>query len=521
LHRPRQVRERPSGRDHSSWTYAVPGVISWSIIVASLVGVAFFPASWKWAVTVFLGYMICYTTSYFIFGLVGEYKRRRAEKVDWTAGEDVVGPFGFRPADVRHAVIVPNYKEPDDVLERTVAALAAQHRASQRIVLVLGMEAREPGAYEKGMAIADRYRDEFLRVVVSVHPTDVPGELACKAANQTYAAIGAHKLMVEELGIPIDHITVSTCDADSVFHPKYFSALSQMFAHDRLRNSRIWQAPLFYYNNIWKVPAPIRFTAWFIHAGQLAELAMPFYEGLPISTYTLSMRLAEETQFWDPAVISEDWHVYLGVMFARDGDVSVAPIFLPTYSDSTDGATPWQAIVNRYLQLMRHSFGAEDVGFLLRTLLDERRLPRAITVFRSLQVLHDHTMRVAAWFMVISAYILDFGAVRTAMASTVYPAVGSPAAPLHVVLGWFLTLGLGIIATCVAVEVIRNPKPGDWAFGRLAIEVVVLWLCLPVIGFALGVAPAIHAQTRLMFRLPLAWRVTPKALVDDVAPEAA
>jgi hypothetical protein len=490
-------------------------------MLASLVGVVFFPASWKLVVTVFLGYMICYTFTYFVFGLVGEYKRRRAEKIDWTAGEDVAGPFGFAPADVRHAVIVPNYKEPDDVLERTVAALAVQHRASERIVLVLAMEEREPGAYAKGEAIAKRYRDAFLRVVVSVHPADVPGELACKAANQTYATIGVRKLMVEELGIPLDHITVSTCDADSVFHPKYFSALSQMFAHDERRHSRIWQAPLFYYNNIWKVPAPIRYTAWFIHAGQLAELAMPFYEGLPISTYTLSMKLTEETQYWDPAVISEDWHVYLGVMFARDGDVSVAPIFLPTYSDSTDGPTPWQAIVNRYFQVMRHSFGAEDVGFLFRTILDEKRLPRAITAFRAVQVLHDHTMRVAAWFMVISAYILDFGAVRTAMASTVYPAITIPTEPLHVVLGWFFYIGIGIIATSVTVELIRNPKPGNWAFGRLAIEVVVLWVCLPIMGFFLGVAPAIHAQTKLMFKHPLAWRVTPKAMVDGVAPDPA
>ncbi|MDO8964479.1 MAG: glycosyltransferase [Coriobacteriia bacterium] len=520
MFRPRQARQRPAGGDLSGWTYAVPGVVSWFVMLASLVGVFFFPDAWTWVATIFVGYLLCYSSTYFIFALVGEYKRRRADKVDWTADEDVVGPFGFAPSDLRHAVIVPNYKEPDAVLERTVAAIAAQHRASERVVLVLGMEEREQGARDKAEAIAERYRDAFLRVVVSIHPANIPGELACKASNQTYASIEARRLMVDELGIPLEHITVSTCDADSVFHPRYFAALSRMYATDARRHSRIWQAPLFYYNNIWTVPAPIRYTAWFIHAGQMAELAMPFYDGLPISTYTLSMRLAEETQYWDPAVISEDWHVYLGVMFARDGDVSVQPIFLPTYSDATDGPTPWQALVNRYLQVLRHSWGAEDVGFLLETMIGEKRWPRAITAFRSMQVLHDHVMRVAAWFIVMSGYLLDVGMVRTAMARTIYEAVTTTTEPLHIVLRWFLIAGITVITTSVLIEIVRNPAPKSWPIGRLALEVILMWLSMPFIGFFLGVAPAVHAQTKLMFRLPLAWRVTPKHLAERLGDAA-
>lgn len=512
--RAREYRRRPDGGQLIGWTYAVPGVVSWLIILAGTAGVLFFPEAWSWVATIFVGYLLCYSLTYFAFALVAEFKRRSAGRVDWTAGEDVTGPFGFAPADVRHAVIVPNYKEPDDVLERTVAAIAAQHRAPERIVLVLGMEEREPGARAKGEAIAERYRDAFLRVIVSVHPAGIPGELACKASNQTHASIEARRVMADELGIPLDRITVSTCDADSVFHPRYFAAVSRMFAHDERRHARIWQAPLLYYNNIWTVPAPIRYTAWFIHAAQMAELAMPFYDGLPISTYTLSMRLAEETQWWDPAVISEDWHVYLGVMFARDGDVSVTPVFLPTYSDATDGPTPWQALVNRYLQVLRHSWGAEDVGFLLKTMISERRWPRPITAFRSMQVLHDHVMRVAAWFIVMTGYLLDIGTVRTAMARTMYEAVVTSTDPLHVVLRCFFVAGCAVITTAVVVELVRNPAPKSWPLGRLALEVLLVWLSMPVIGFFLGAVPAVHAQTKLMFGLSLSWRVTPKHLVE-------
>lgn len=519
--RVREYRARPKSGETVGWTYAVPGVLSWSIIIGALVGVWFFPQAWAWIATVFVGYLMCYSLTYYVFALVGEYKRRQWAKVDWTEGADEVGPFGFAPSDVYHAVIVPNYKEPLDVLERTVASVAAQHHAKDRIVLVLAMEEREARSREKGEALAARYSDAFLKVMVTVHPANLPGELACKAANQTWASIEARRTMVDEMGLPLDRITLSTCDADSVFHPSYFAAVARSFAADERRHSRIWQAPLLYYNNIWDVPSPIRYTAWFIHAGQMAELAMPFYDPLPISTYTVSMQLSEDTQWWDPAVISEDWHVYLGVMFARDGDVSVTPIFLPTLSDATDGPTPIQAIINRYLQVLRHSWGAEDVGFLLKTMIAERRIPRPLTAFRSAQVLHDHVMRVASWVVVMTGYALDFGAARPVWAQmSLYETIITSNDPLHIVLRYFFIMGAIVIGSSTIVELIRNPAPKGWGSVRLALEVLLMWLTAPLVGFFLGTAPAVHAQTKLMLGLPLAWRVTPKHLVERLSDAA-
>ena len=126
-------------------------------------------------------------------------------------------------------------------------------------------------------------------------------------------------------------ITLSTCDADSVFHPKYFSAVAKLFANDERRHSHFWQAPLFYYNNLWDVPAPIRYTAWFIHSATARRAGHAVLRtAADLLVHARRCKLAKETQWWDPGVISEDWHVYLGVMFARDGDVGVTSVFLPT-----------------------------------------------------------------------------------------------------------------------------------------------------------------------------------------------
>ena len=64
---------------------------------------------------------------------------------------------------------------------------------------------------------------------------------------------------------------------------------------------------------------------------QLSELAMPWFDSLPISTYTLSLELCERCGWWDPAVIPEDWHSYLNCLFETGDEIAVHPIFLPTH----------------------------------------------------------------------------------------------------------------------------------------------------------------------------------------------
>ncbi len=119
---------------------------------------------------------------------------------------------------MRHIVIVPNYKEPDEILRRTLDALASQHRASERIIPVLGMEEREPDARAKGEALAAEYAGKFRHVLVSVHPGGIPGEEPGKSSNEAWAARQARK-MVDELGLDPDLVTITSCDADSVITP--------------------------------------------------------------------------------------------------------------------------------------------------------------------------------------------------------------------------------------------------------------------------------------------------------------
>ncbi|NTU71225.1 MAG: hypothetical protein HGB10_05345 [Coriobacteriia bacterium] len=491
--------------------HALPGALSWASIAFTILGALFFPRIWLVIATVVIAYFMIRMLTTFGFAIYGEKLSARARARDWTLGEDEVGPFGFAPSEVTHIVVVPNYKEPDEILRRTLDALAVQHRASERIIPVLGMEEREPDSRAKGEALAAEYADKFRHVLVSVHPGNIPGEEPGKSSNEAWAAKKVRKA-VDELGLNPDHCTITSCDADSLINPAYFSAVAGHFASDEQRHLRFWQAPLFYYNNIWQVPAPIRFTTWLSHAVQVAELANPHYDPLPISTYTLSLNLAERCGWWDPAVIPEDWHSYLNCLFETGEEISTQAIFLPTLSDATDGEGFKDAMVNRFHQVKRHAWGAEDVGYIVGQLTERRSSMRSSTLFRFGQVLHDHVMRVAMWFILVSVYLLMAYYTRLHWYDLGWHA--SIANNITLLRAMFTLGGLSMAATIV-FELWRCPPPDGLSRGRIALEIALLWPLLPLIGFYLGTLPALEAQTRLMFGIPLGYRVTPKFAVSQ------
>jgi hypothetical protein len=487
--------------------HMVPGAVSWLLIAVTVLGCILFPQTWLAIATVFVTYFIGRMVFTTVFAVVGERKVWLARRVDWAEGEDEVGPFGFAPADVRHVVIVPTYKEPVEIIGRTLEALAAQHRAKERVVVVLGMEEREPDSRAKADGLIAEYAENFLYMMATVHPGNIPGEEPGKSSNEAWAGKRA-RAAVDALGLDPELCTITSCDADSVLDRQYFSAVAKSFAADDRRHLTFWQAPLFFYNNIWQVPAPVRFTTWMQHAVQLAELAMPRFDSLPISTYTLSLQLCERCGYWDPAVIPEDWHSYLNCMFETGEEIKTESIFLPTTGDATDGDGWADAVKNRFEQLKRHSWGAEDIGYVYGQITTRKAQSiRNSAIFRFLQVLHDHSMRVTAWVFLTSVYVLS-----TYYSHLQWYDLGWRWA-VHenlVFLNVLFTCGTLVLASSIIMELWRCPPPNDVPKLQIAVEIVFLWFLLPALGFILGMLPALEAQTRLMLGVPLSYKVTPK-----------
>ncbi|MGV8082056.1 MAG: glycosyltransferase [Coriobacteriia bacterium] len=504
---------KTEGSAKRNFGHALPGTISWIVIVATVLGTMVYSQAWLATVTVFFAYFILRSSVTSIFAIIGEVKIRKWQRRDWSAGEDEPGKNGFAPSEVRHIVIIPNYREPDGILRRTLDALAAQHRANERMIVVLGMEEREPDAQAKGDQLAADYAHAFRNVLVTVHPANLPGDEPGKSSNEAWAAVRA-RAALDGMGVDLDLCTITSCDADSVIHPSYFAAVARSFADHERRDLTFWQAPLLYYNNIWNVPAPIRMNTWLSHAVQIADLAMPFYTPLPISTYTLSLRLAERCGWWDPAVIPEDWHEYLNCTFTTGERIGTESVFLPTMADATDGNGWFKALSNRFHQVKRHAWGAEDVGYIWGRFAESPDCLRPSTFFRFIQVLTDHVLRVAAPFCLVSLYGL------TAYYSTIH--IRGLARRIHILDNLALNrvlfiLGGAIMVMMILLELWRCPPRSILAKFAVVPEIIVMWLMLPVIGFYLGALPALTAQTRLMFGIPLGYRLTPKRFVESTA----
>ena len=44
---------------------------------------------------------------------------------------------------------------------------------------------------------------------------------------------------------------------------------------------------------------------------------------MPMSSYSLSLRLLEMSGYWDADVIADEWHMFVKAFFARNGEVKV------------------------------------------------------------------------------------------------------------------------------------------------------------------------------------------------------
>lgn len=169
----------------------------------------------------------------------------------------------------------------------------------------------------------------------------------------------------------LDNIVLTVGDADSEFHKRYFEALTYHFLHaggeencTPMRYLVVWQPPILHMKNFLRQPWPVRLASIITSAHELSNLADPNATRVAYSTYSLSLRLAEGMNGWDPDWITEDWHTTLKVFLATSGRLRVMPIFLPILNYTPDADGVKQQIIARWEQAKRHALGVSELVFL-------------------------------------------------------------------------------------------------------------------------------------------------------------
>ena len=476
----------------------MPGFVSWSLIIFPIWGAFLAPTAVAYYIIGFDVYWLYRSVLGAVLSLVANFRLKAAQRFDWLG--EVQSFLDWER--VHHIVIIPTYQEPLHTLRRTLSGLSKQTFPKKNLMVVLGFEEREGKAVKvKSRKLLKEFDGVFGSLISTFHP-DLEGEVKGKSSNNAWAAKIAKKLLIDKQGKDINYCTITSNDADAVLHRQYYSYLTFKFLDDPRRYERIWQSAVQFYNNIWKLPAVSRA---FNRVSSVAQTGILMRKDrlMNFSTYSLSLKLVDEIDYWDVDVIPEDYRMFFKAFYATSGRVEVEPIFLPLYADAAESKTFWGTMRNQYEQIKRWAWGVSDDSYIIHKWLTVPNMPFWEKTIRSFYVVKDHILWPVSWFAItIGANIppllnKDFN--RTIIGKTL-PQVSSG----------ILTLSLIALIAMIFVDWQQKPKaPEGTAWWRKFLSPFEFVL-LPLVGFFFTALPGLDAHTRLMLGRYMEYRVTEK-----------
>lgn len=476
----------------------LPGLFSWSLILFPFWGSFVIPVFVSYYVLMFSVYWLYRSLTMAILSLLAHFRVRASERHNWLHDAQAHPDF----EKVHHIIIIPTYKEPQTTLERTLEGLSQQTFPLKRLHIMLSFEEREGSeAPEKAAALQKKYGEVFGDLWATYHP-DIEGEVKGKSSNTSWGAKQAKKTLVDTQGCDIDFVTITSEDADVIFDKQYFAALAYQFLHSDKRYNRIWQGWIRFYNNIWRVPAPVRVLASIFSVTQMFIL-MRRDRLVNFSSYSASLKMIHEIGYWDTDVIPEDYRLFFKAYFATKGDLEVDPIFLPIDADAAESHGWWATMVNQYEQIKRWAWGVSDDAFIIRQYILADNIPwvdRSIRIFKTVE---DHFLWPVNWFAITIGALLppllneDFG--RSVLGKT-----------LPQITSGILTFSLISLLVIFFIDAqSRPPRPKHHNILHRIFQPLE-FILLPIIGFFFSALPGIDAHTRLMLGKYIEYRVTEK-----------
>jgi hypothetical protein len=268
---------------------------------------------------------------------------------------------------VCHVIVIPNYKEDEELLDRTLSRLGAHSAAKTNYAIVMAMEQNEG---EEGLtkfnSLYAKHEKTFLHLIRTCHPANIPNELPGKGSNEAYATQEAKNTLIA-LGLDINYLVFTISDADILWDEKYFVKLTERFVVSEHRYSRLYAPPVVYYINPDEVPSLVRAmdNSWAL--GVLENLSGHDYVKMPCSAYSLSVKLAEEIGYWDagPEGLPEDFHTAIKANIMTRGRARLETIYSPVGLAHVKGSNYFDSLYERYQQALRHLFGVSDVAYTL------------------------------------------------------------------------------------------------------------------------------------------------------------
>jgi len=476
----------------------LPGFVSWNIILFPYWGIFVIPTTVAYFILIFNIYWFYQSLQIAITAIISHLRIQASIAYDW------VGDLRAFPdwKKVRHLVLIPTYKEPIYILERTLTSLSEQTLPREQIIVLLAMEKKEPREEreQKVRQLKTKFKGVFANFFVTVHEL-APGEVVGKASNERHAALWVKKRLIKA-GVDTNYLTVTSCDADHKYHPQHFACLTFKFLDNPKRYNYFWQPAVMFYNNIWELPAITRVPNTLSSIWNLSLL--PRKDRLiNAQNYSLSFKLLDEVDYWDPDKIPEDWGIFFKAYYKKRGQVEVDPIYLPLHADAPQSTSFLKTLKNQYEQYKRWAWGVSDDPWIIKNYLLTPGVPFWDKTMRLMFAIWAHFMWPVNWFIITLGLtipsLLNPNFARTALGYTV-PRLSS----------FVLTVALLFLLVMIIIDNIYKPKrPKEFPLWR-ALLVPFEFVLMPIAGFLFSALPGLDAHTRLMLGKYLEYRVTEK-----------
>jgi len=478
----------------------VPGALVWLTFVLSIVLSVVAPLWVIYFIILFDLYWLLRVLYFIIYLVYAWTKYRRALKVDWSAKLKAECPAW---ESFYHVIFLPTYKEGQGIIEATLDALITSRYPKEKFIVVLAGEERAGEHFTQiAEKISARYGREFYKLLVTVHPKDLPNEIASKGANINFAGHQVQRL-IDGLKIPHEQVIASSFDIDTIVHPDYFASLTYTYCTTPNPTHASYQPVVLYNNNIWESPAPMRLAAFGTTFWLMTELARPD-RLFTFSSHSMSFKALVDVGFWEKDVVSEDSRIFLQCFMKYHGDYTVVPLYVPVSMDTVMSATVWKSLQNLYKQQRRWAWGVEHFPYMVTKFAKDPLIP----LRKKIKYLWLQSEGMYSWattpILIFVLGRLPLLVANTSLKSTVI-AQNAP----YILENLMMLSMLGIVATASFSLFLLPPPPKHAKLHHRAF-MILQWLILPVTSVVFSAFPAIDAQTRMMLGRYLGFVVTEK-----------
>ncbi|OGL61983.1 hypothetical protein A3C09_01490 [Candidatus Uhrbacteria bacterium RIFCSPHIGHO2_02_FULL_47_44] len=477
----------------------LPGLVVWGTFLLALV-LSFVAPLWVIIFIIVFDLLWLYRVIYFnLFVIIAWVTYRKTLKMDWK--QKLIGISGAESKV--HLVFLPTYKEGYEIIETTLTSLQHNSFPAHRMIIVIGGEEGDKTHFQEVAARAQaKFGDVFKKLIVTMHPKGLPGEMSGKGSNLNWMGHRTEEVLKAEFPeLKDEDVIVSAFDVDTIAHEHYFSYLTYLYCTVKDPTRSSYQPIALFSNNIWTASAPVRIGAFGTTFWLFGELARS--ERLwTFSSHSMSWKMLRDVRFWQKDIVSEDSRIFMQAFLHYHGDYRVTPMFLPVSMDAVTGKTYTESLVGLYKQMRRWAWGVEHLPYLIDGFRRDPLIPR----FKKAQYIFNHLEGMFTWATApIIMFLLGWLPLWVAKGQT--NAIIQAAPFTLEQLMRLAMIGILLSASMSLTLLPRRPgtvRPHAW------IMMLLQWALLPITFIVFGSLPAVDAQTRLMIGKYLGFEVTKK-----------